>query len=848
MAVLLLPFSSASLAQVPQDCNAGQLDLELFFYDAGSPVEILAYYLDGTLYDSWRTDDTTADDRGDCSWAANADGEHPTYPHLPPGVPVVLEFDLSPDVPGTDPEFPDTTSFTFLHCGFMPDPTPDYYGFYCPNGPFTGGNQDILFYKEGMDVKARVIAGGLIGTGITPYHSSQSVAKARNFFMSGQAAFAPVGSGPTFVSGSGSTFRVYDGWSATWDLDGGGIAFAPGGSLSIRGDVELGDFALGSTVPGGGWTSEVTSTGSLAMTGDVGVEGGTHRFADGKQLDVEGDLDANGATFTALSSAQGWGGLRVESGGAATLSGGSVVQDVKSFGGAAVTALGDFTLDNSDIIGSALGAGADGIYASGFGTFVHVKNLSRISGNEGDGIYANLHAQVLVEDSRVDINSGDGVSAYKADVFLYDSVVENNAGGYGANAVYLGDIAFGWPSYSTPSQNNDLDDNASGTLAATSNSDIAAGTASGTNAQNNFIRDGNELHAYARTYSDVRAQCDWWGSASGPNLAFVDTDGGSTYTYDPFLTAPGGSCGIIQGRPAGGQSAGTSEGTSARGGPEAIPPLVWEALQAADAGETDVAFGLLVSAVQTAATPEETARAYAALTRLARRGPSPGLAGFLNGQSQQGSERPWALSALAEVHRASGDAEAAREAAMALTAEYAWTEHALFGWVALFGLAVEAGDGSAAAEALAAAEAGWPEAEVTAVMRREYTLRQGGEGGDGARGAVAGRSGEASGVGAEARGAATGAEFALYPVYPNPSSGRTTVPLVLPEAAEVSVTVFDVLGRQVAVLADGRVEAGRREFVLNGGVLPAGLYVVRATVRTDGGTERAFSRRVSLVR
>jgi len=92
------------------------------------------------------------------------------------------------------------------------------------------------------------------------------------------------------------------------------------------------------------------------------------------------------------------------------------------------------------------------------------------------------------------------------------------------------------------------------------------------------------------------------------------------------------------------------------------------------------------------------------------------------------------------------------------------------------------------------------------------------------------------------------AEFVLSPAYPNPSSGAVTVPLVLPEAAEVRVMVYDVLGRQVSVLTEGRVEAGRREFTLDGGALPAGLYIVRATVRTDGGAVWAFSRRVSIVR
>ena len=837
MAVLALSFSSAPLAQT---CGSGTQDRELFLLDPGFPVDIRVYTLDGVLFGAWNSATTTADDVGDCSWTADATGGGGGY-QLPNDEPIRIQFEYSNIV----------SSFTYFACRTQ-SPVPDFFEFYCPDkpsntAPGVPSDGDIIFIPSvGGPVYAKHIGGATFGAAggdwMVPYTLSKSYAEATHFFISGVPTLLSSVSGPTFVTSSGATFNVYNGWTATWDLDGGGITFGKLGTLDVGGDLDLGDFALRSEVPGGTWDLDVN--GSLAVSGSATLESGFLWFADGEQFSVEGDLDADGTTFQALFPSQGWGGLRVESGGAATLRGGSVVREVKSFGGAAVTASGDFTLDGSDIIGSTLGAGADGIYASGSGTFVHVKNGSEISFNEGDGVYANLHAQVLVENSTIDGNLGDGVSAYKADVFLYDSAVENNASGYGANAVFLGDIAFGWPAYSTPSQNNNLDNNGSGTLRATSNSDLAAGTASGTNAQNNFIRDGSELHAYARTYSDVRAQCDWWGSASGPNLSFVDTDTGSTYTYDPFLTAPGGSCGIIQGR-----SEETSESTLARGdGPEAIPPLVWEALQAADAGETEAAFGLLVSAVETAATPEATARAYAALTRLARRGPSPGLAGFLSGQSQQGSERPWALAALAEVHRAADNAEAARDAATALTAEYAGTEHALSGYVALFGLAIEAGDEGAATEVLAAAEAGWPEAEVTAMMQRAYTLRLDAEGGDGAQGTVAGRPGDAPGVGAEARGAATVAEFALYPAYPNPSSGRTTVPLVLPEAAEVSVMVFDVLGRRVASLADGRAEAGRREFVLDGGALPAGLYVIRAMVRTDGGTERAFSRRVSLVR
>lgn len=91
-------------------------------------------------------------------------------------------------------------------------------------------------------------------------------------------------------------------------------------------------------------------------------------------------------------------------------------------------------------------------------------------------------------------------------------------------------------------------------------------------------------------------------------------------------------------------------------------------------------------------------------------------------------------------------------------------------------------------------------------------------------------------------------ESVLGAAYPNPSRGNVTVPLLPAEASDVRVVVYDVLGRQVAVLAEGRVDTGRHTFTLDGGVLPAGLYVVRATVRTDSGVVQAFSRRVSIVR
>ena len=75
-------------------------------------------------------------------------------------------------------------------------------------------------------------------------------------------------------------------------------------------------------------------------------------------------------------------------------------------------------------------------------------------------------------------------------------------------------------------------------------------------------------------------------------------------------------------------------------------------------------------------------------------------------------------------------------------------------------------------------------------------------------------------------------------VYPNPAAGEATVMLTLAEAAEVTLAVYDVLGRRVVTLADGRVEAGTHRFALNGPALPLGLYLVRAELSGEVITQR----------
>ena len=90
----------------------------------------------------------------------------------------------------------------------------------------------------------------------------------------------------------------------------------------------------------------------------------------------------------------------------------------------------------------------------------------------------------------------------------------------------------------------------------------------------------------------------------------------------------------------------------------------------------------------------------------------------------------------------------------------------------------------------------------------------------------------------EARAVAP-AEFALHPPRPNPASGAVRVAFDVPEAAHVRVRVVDLLGREVAVLADDEVGPGAYEVRWDGaGPLPAGVYLVRLEAGPFVATQR----------
>ena len=90
--------------------------------------------------------------------------------------------------------------------------------------------------------------------------------------------------------------------------------------------------------------------------------------------------------------------------------------------------------------------------------------------------------------------------------------------------------------------------------------------------------------------------------------------------------------------------------------------------------------------------------------------------------------------------------------------------------------------------------------------------------------------------------------LALGPIYPNPSRGEVTIEVAVPEAMDVRVGLFNVLGQQVGLLHSGELSAGVHELRWDGraasGVAASGVYLVRL-IGPDG---RQHTGRITRVR
>jgi len=69
--------------------------------------------------------------------------------------------------------------------------------------------------------------------------------------------------------------------------------------------------------------------------------------------------------------------------------------------------------------------------------------------------------------------------------------------------------------------------------------------------------------------------------------------------------------------------------------------------------------------------------------------------------------------------------------------------------------------------------------------------------------------------------------FALYQNFPNPFNPKTTICFLLPQRAQVTLKVFDFIGREITTLVNQELNPGDHSVIFNAQNLASGVYFFR---------------------
>jgi hypothetical protein len=89
-------------------------------------------------------------------------------------------------------------------------------------------------------------------------------------------------------------------------------------------------------------------------------------------------------------------------------------------------------------------------------------------------------------------------------------------------------------------------------------------------------------------------------------------------------------------------------------------------------------------------------------------------------------------------------------------------------------------------------------------------------------------------------------DYELHQNYPNPFNPSTQFDFDLPEGGNVSLSIYDVLGRQITELVNGVREAGYHSVTWNATDQASGVYLARFSV-VDGNGRQVYSKINKLV-
>jgi len=81
-------------------------------------------------------------------------------------------------------------------------------------------------------------------------------------------------------------------------------------------------------------------------------------------------------------------------------------------------------------------------------------------------------------------------------------------------------------------------------------------------------------------------------------------------------------------------------------------------------------------------------------------------------------------------------------------------------------------------------------------------------------------------------------QYELQQNYPNPFNPSTTIAFALPKSSDVTLILFDMFGRELATLAEGKLPAGKHQVVFDATAFSSGVYFYRLQANEFSQTRR----------
>jgi hypothetical protein len=605
-----------------------------------------------------------------------------------------------------------------------------------------------------------------------PYALTGSIAE--NMFWTGNNWL----SGNSSIEGN-YTVTMKSG-SVTTFLSGTQLTVRSGATLVVEPNAQLVMNSGSGIIVENGATVRVLSNATLTIPSGGTLQanaGAQFKFNPGSGVVSYGQLNAYGAdglpvSFVSVYGSGGtWSGIVLNGSGAngSTLQY-ARVENVLTYGGAAVIVVG--------------AAGVSVLHCTISGNVNYsTSGLAFASAGSPEVAYNSING-----------NGRYGVSYWNSNGNIYKNTLQDNATG-GVQCSYYSSPMFGHYGAPVPYPcNNIISGGNYGVYAESYSYPYVGSYYNSYYYGNNSITGSATARVYAGYYCDVLAEMNYWGS--NPNKSWFQTSQGSI-SWQPYLASDPCTGG------------GETEGLVSSQDQIAL------AMNERAAGNLTQATNRLENVSNANPSSRLGQRALLALLYIYRDNGDTGIAGFVRQQWQQhrSSDAPVTLAVAKMLAQQSRVTESA-DLYNAVVRGNPNSQHEKAALLDLFYLYAVRPDVQAQAEpVLATLQASYPNDADVLQVAWLFTHR--------------GTPGSLHRDGASNAPTQLPDGYALSQNYPNPFNPTTIIQYSIPKDARVSLVVYDVLGREVAVLESGVKSAGSFAVNFDASHLASGVYMYR---------------------